>query len=378
VCYILLLLLLLLLLLPRCYWRGMVQFSDGSTGSMAFSTCSRHSIPHLEYLDGERTALATESPLHYILGTIHDHSTGEHFGVEPRDFKGYRSWMDEQSSDADRGFADRHPTQLADHVTYRMDDLREAAGITSSCGGNLHVYDHVHDRGHDHDHDHVHGRGLKHDDHAAVDKPGVGHDLDRAHAHHHDRDGDVRTISHDAPSDEQAMGDDLQRRVLSSLGTRYVELQVSNDFLRTAEHGVGNVGDDTLAVINQVALFYGSDGVSAGLDYDIQVVLVGQNVFVDEDPWTGRGTVTYSSGEVDIDELLTEFSSWVGINVLHCGTACCLFDSDRRICAIGLGSFDQLQLLARCGLQLRQRTTFQPRGLYRPMNCTSRRYFVQH
>jgi hypothetical protein len=37
----------------------------------------------------------------------------------------------------------------------------------------------------------------------------------------------------------------------------------------------------------------------------------GQNIFVEEDPWTDRGLLTYVDGEVDVDDLIDVFSDWV-------------------------------------------------------------------
>ena len=77
---------------------------------------------------------------------------------------------------------------------------------------------------------------------------------------------------------------------------RYVEFEVSNDALRVAALGLASVADDTIAIVNQVGLYYGTSAVSVGFGHQIEVVLVGQNIFDGQDPWTGLGTVPYTSG----------------------------------------------------------------------------------
>ena len=98
---------------------------------------------------------------------------------------------------------------------------------------------------------------------------------------------------------------------MASQGTRYVELHIVNDYARTTDIGIDFVADDALTIVNTVEAFFSTDGVAAGLDYDIRLAVVGQDAFVDEDPWTGRGTVGESNGEVDYTDLIDEFTDWV-------------------------------------------------------------------
>ena len=293
----------------RCYWRGAVTFSDGSTGSMAFTSCGRNTGSHAAFLskldDGDANDGSSlrgtdsnpvdprtfETPFHFIRGVIHDHSTGQRFAVEPRHFEKFRA-ANAAGKNADTGFGPGETSVVGDlrlgqHVTYREQDFRSATGNKGFCKGG---------------HDHKHGRSR-----ASEDTDGHDH----THAHEPGKLFGAPPSQAERPSpnfDVNSGG----RRNLASLGTRYVELHVANDYLRTDEHGIDAIGDDTLTLINQVAMYYGSDGVDAGLNYDIRLVLVAQSVFVDEDPWTGQGTVGYDAqGEVDVDDLLNEYSTWV-------------------------------------------------------------------
>jgi hypothetical protein len=85
-------------------------------------------------------------------------------------------------------------------------------------------------------------------------------------------------------------GDESPRRSLQAV-EKYLGLQVSNDYLRCQALGVEATADSTLAIVNQVALFYGQAGVDAGFLYDFSVYVVGQNFFEGGDPWQGRGLV---------------------------------------------------------------------------------------
>jgi hypothetical protein len=74
----------------RCYWRGTVQFSDGSIGETAFSSCRRDSQPHIAYLNGQDLeSNEFSNDFHYVNGLIRDLSNGNDYVIQPKNWVGY-------------------------------------------------------------------------------------------------------------------------------------------------------------------------------------------------------------------------------------------------------------------------------------------------
>ena len=245
----------------RCYWRGTVSFSDGATGSMAFSSCGRTSRPHSMFLaahDGHSAAdtvdqLALGTPLHYVHGLIRDHTNGEQYAVEPREWLAYRQSNHRPaaktmprklaSAGPETTGEQQHTVSLGDHYAYRVQDYADATQ-RKGCGNDAHHHEHNRHR-------HRHG---------ASEQPAQ---------HEHRR--PQRTEPPLAQALRQAGAEStdafVQRRRLAG-SKMYMELQVANDKARCDALGSQDVGDDTLAIVNQVALYYGQAGMDDGLDYD--------------------------------------------------------------------------------------------------------------
>ena len=240
----------------RCYWRGTVAFSDGATGSMAFSSCGRSSRPHSAFLaehDGHLgdtvDQLALSTPLHYVHGMIRDHTNGEQYAVEPREWLAYRQSNHQPATKTEpRNLASavsetmsphQHTVFLGDHYAYRVQDYADATQ-RKGCGNDEHHHEHDRHRHHEASEQHEHRRPQR-------TEPPLSQALRQAGA---------------APWDAT-----IQRRRLTG-SKMYMELQVANDKARCDAVGSQDVGDDTLAIVNQVALYYGQAGMDDGLDYD--------------------------------------------------------------------------------------------------------------
>jgi hypothetical protein len=324
----------------RCYWRGDVTFSDGATGSMAFSSCGRTSRPHAEYLASTTTTTTTtssttakkvsgdgsdkpaNSPMHYIRGLIRDHHSGKEYAVEPRDWAGFAASNQAATSSATaarRVLRDHEEASLLvtsskvapvavaleEHFTYEVSDYLDAAhddapSVPAGCGNDMgnHAETSSSTAGHQHQHQ----------------------DQDQDHEHSRRRLSDANTEAwaqyvRDAALSARA-GDERRELVAASgegstaaAHEKFLGLQLSNDYTRCQDLGVEGAGDETLSLINQVALFYGQAGVQAGFNYDIRVYLAGQNFFSDGNPYD-KYVVVNSDGSVDIDDLIVEFRDW--------------------------------------------------------------------
>ena len=233
----------------RCYWNGAVEFSDGTTGSMTLTTCSRTSIPHAEYLTAQgypsqpANSHLQKSPLHFIHGIIHDHNSGRVFGVEPRDWVGFR--------DSDGNAASRR---------------RFLRSSSSASGGDSESLDEV-------------GLGDHYvydlDEYAAISTGGTGHDCSNSDTHFPELPEEVaEQIRMRRQLAKEEGGSSRHWRNLSPeerrrLATKKdVEVQVVNDASRNAAFISASVTDNSLAIMNNVANFYGTRGVTSGLNDD--------------------------------------------------------------------------------------------------------------
>eukprot|EP00928_Gymnodinium_smaydae_P032936 TRINITY_DN23736_c0_g5_i1.p1 TRINITY_DN23736_c0_g5~~TRINITY_DN23736_c0_g5_i1.p1 ORF type:complete len:952 (+),score=115.04 TRINITY_DN23736_c0_g5_i1:61-2916(+) len=138
----------------------------------------------------------------------------------------------------------------------------------------------------------------------------------------------------DAQSVTQRSDATVSERLLTAASTKYVEALVVNDLSRYTAFG-GKSGLDALAahstgVMNAVTTIYKAaptDG--ATFPHVVQVVLVGMNTIVDEDPW--EKTVKTSGSETDCSSLLDLFNDW-GQQQLLAGK---LIEHDNRVLLSG-------------------------------------------
>jgi len=105
---------------------------------------------------------------------------------------------------------------------------------------------------------------------------------------------------------------DKNRRLATS-GTKYVEAFVVNDYSRYqsfgGSSGLTDLAEQSVSVMNAVTTIYKTDPTGdASFPYVIQVVFVGQQTFVETDPWDS--TVTMSGSETDCSSLLDHFHTW--------------------------------------------------------------------
>jgi len=80
-------------------------------------------------------------------------------------------------------------------------------------------------------------------------------------------------------------------RRLSSL-TKYVEVLAVNDFSRYSsfggQSGLQALAAHTVAMLNAVTTIYRAAPTAGAFPYPVQVVLVGQHTFLEEDPWQAK------------------------------------------------------------------------------------------
>ncbi|CAE7314729.1 RABA2A [Symbiodinium sp. KB8] len=99
------------------------------------------------------------------------------------------------------------------------------------------------------------------------------------------------------------------RRLSSS--TKYVEVLAVNDFSRyTSFGGPSNLqalAAHTVAMLNAVTTIYRAAPTAGSFPYPVQVVLVGQHTFLEEDPWQAK---FQDNAEADQALLLEEFLTW--------------------------------------------------------------------
>ena len=241
--------------LLRCYWRGKVTFSDGASGTMAFSSCERTSRPHAQYLaelDGSADPSSNpthSTPLHYIHGLIRDFSSGAEIIIEPREFQNFRQRNMElhghhrSLDELDVSVVYPFFSELADHYAYNAKDLAVANNASSHRCGVGSDHEHSIDDHHDEHGHHEHGDNEAHGTRRLFDSSAEAWKQK------------IRSL---ASVDIQ-----VQRRQLQA--KRYLELQISNDNLRTTALGA-NTGDDSLAIANQMALYYGDAAEAAGFN----------------------------------------------------------------------------------------------------------------
>ena len=246
----------------RCYWRGNVTFSDGATGRMGFSSCERTSRPHQMFLDevdgGDAVASNTETyatPLHFVHGVIHDHSSGAEYVIEPRLFQEYRRSNVGREDDTRRrldeasGVTYPYVTVLSSHYSYESSDLEAATGTDHNCGVHGHGQDE--DEGHDHDHDHDHDADS--------------HEEPRRRHLSWDGEAEVAAKMSEALRGARADEEAGRPRRLSTADL-FVRIQVSNDFQRCTDLGA-SVSSDTLTLFNIMGLLY-ERGVTDGFSAD--------------------------------------------------------------------------------------------------------------
>ncbi|CAE7253015.1 unnamed protein product [Symbiodinium natans] len=121
-------------------------------------------------------------------------------------------------------------------------------------------------------------------------------------------------------------------RRLNAGSTKYVEVVAVNDFSRYSAFG-GSSGLETLAahtvaVLNAVTTIYRATPSAGSFPYPVQVVLVAQHTFLDEDPWQSH---FQSNAEVDQAVLLEDFLTWSSSQM----AAGSLSENDNRVLLTG-------------------------------------------
>jgi len=119
-------------------------------------------------------------------------------------------------------------------------------------------------------------------------------------------------------------------RRLSSL-TKYVEVLAVNDFSRYSsfgQSGLQALAAHTVAMLNAVTTIYRAAPTAGAFPYPVQVVLVGQHTFLEEDPWQAK---FQDNAEADQALLLEEFLTWGSLQM----AAGSLPENDNRVLLTG-------------------------------------------
>jgi len=148
-------------------------------------------------------------------------------------------------------------------------------------------------------------------------------------------------------------------RRLTGSATKYVETFVVNDYRRYeafgGQSGLADLAEHSVSVLNAVTAIYRNpptDGSS--FPYTVQIVMVGQQTFLEEDPW--EQTVTLVGSETDCSSLLDHFNTW-GQNQLLAGLAS-VKEYDNRVLlsgrdfdgsTIGLAGMSTMCMMSRSG-----------------------------
>lgn len=251
-----------------------VQFSDGSIGETAFSSCRRDSHPHIAYLNGQDVeSNEFNNDFHYVNGLIRDLSNGNSYVIQPKNWAGYVEQIrnrterrrligqemqksfaartstvskrrDLESNVADAiGSNDDNEDFLGDHFIYSMEDFEQLTEL--------------------------HGCGNSVDPHHINEIEDTNEDED-GHRHRH------RHLSDDVMSMRKAMmrkaaiklREEPNKHRQLQADVRYLELMVSNDYARVMDEGSTGAADGTLDLVNKAALYYGTNGVSAGFNVE--------------------------------------------------------------------------------------------------------------
>jgi len=110
-------------------------------------------------------------------------------------------------------------------------------------------------------------------------------------------------------------------RRLTGASTKHVEVFVFNDHRRFQDFGgtsgLADLAQHSVDVLNAVSIFYRTPPTNGAIfPYTVQIVLVGQQTFVEADPW--ESTVVMSGSETEPSSLLDHFNQW-GTTQLEAG-----------------------------------------------------------